>query len=192
MKTIAILLMLISLGANSAEYRLQVDNSNYKGSILVKPYQDPAAITCESPDILNEAKTACYNPFDSISWVLKGEDTCNGIRQANFDPNIYFVRSNTANEKANLAIPEGFHWVTRNEYRTLYSDSTVENKTDASIFVYKDQCGITSPYLGSTWQGSLIFSDTGGVYYGHTEASSGNNNTYNYAGGMLGYVLYKD
>jgi hypothetical protein len=192
MKTIVVLLSLISIGSSATEYSVNINNSIYKNAIIEEA-SESHVVTCESPNILNESETECYNPLDSVSWILRDNDSCNGIRQANFDPNVYFIRSNTANENANLLIPNGFHWVTRNEYRTLFAQSTVANKNDGSIYVYKNQCGLNSaPYLGGTWQASLIFSDEGGVYYGHTEQSSGQNNTYNYSGGMLGYVLYKD
>lgn len=81
----------------------------------------------------------------------------------------------------------------REKYITLFISSEVENKNDTSIFVYKDQCKLPNQEnFDNKNQNSLIFSDEGGVYYGHTEQSSRANNGYNWKNNMFGYVLYKD
>jgi len=129
-----LLLSLMSLGVKSAEYKVIINDLSYKDSVQIQT--KPELVTCESPEVLNNVSNICYNPFDSVQWVLRGQDSCNGVNQANFNPNIYYVRTNNTNKNYSLPIPEGFHWVTSSEYRILFDNREAVNKHDQSIDIY--------------------------------------------------------
>ena len=140
-----IAIALITSSAAAETYKLTV-NSNHidEGSIAIRNTEGDIIPTCTLPEILNEAKNACINPtpvctlpdvlndagdacinnIDKVGWVYTA-DSCNGMRQANFDSNVYFVRQNSHIANRSLEIPEGYHWVSKSEYITLFNTKTL-------------------------------------------------------------------
>jgi hypothetical protein len=213
MKKIILLISILSINIFATEYKVEINNASYKSAVLVAPYV-PENLTCEDPLVLNEEQTACetltcvdplvlndaedtcIDPIAAVGWIITSQDTCNGMRQANFNPNVYFSRANTNIRNMNLEIPKGYHWVSKSEYATLFNESTVSNKSD-NIRNYRYQCGLGANYprsVGINQIGILFKDDPNGMHSSHYEhyGINTNNNTYNYPDNFLGYVLYKD
>lgn len=134
--------------------------------------------------------------FEDLDWTLPAshpdQDSCGGIRQANFDPNLYFVRANTFTQDANIEVPTGYHWVTKAEYIALFTASTVSSKND-NILSYFKQCGLSGyPQLNGQQQITFLFKNGGitGIHAGHIEPRTVTN--MNTVSSLAGYVLYRD
>jgi hypothetical protein len=198
---------------NATEYKLEINKANYDKNILVKEYIAPNLVCelpkvlneektnceipipiCISPEILNEEQNQCFNPIEAVGWIYTG-DTCNGMRQMNFNPNVYVARANKSIIDTTLQIPEGYHWITKSEFTNLFNESLVSSKSSA-IYNYYGHCGHSQyPKMDSkNVYGILFKGSTGGAHAGQYEyqaAASGTNNYY-YPNNFLGYFLYKD
>lgn len=213
-KKIILLVSILSCNVYASSYVVEIEKTNYHNAVAIEDYVDPKLI-CELPEELNEAKTgceipvlvcvdplvlneaedACIDPIAAVGWIVTNKDTCNGMRQSNFNPNVYFSRSNTNVRNMGLEIPKGYHWVSKSEYATLFNDSTVSNKSN-NILNYYSQCGLGSNYPianGVTQIGVLFKNDQNGMHSAHYEHFGiTSNNNYNYPSNFLGYILYKD
>jgi hypothetical protein len=205
MKKIILVISLLMVSQLSAEqYVVKIDKSNYRNSIQIKCdegfilNQESNCIseipTCEFPSVLNESQDACVDPILATGWINTTGDTCNGMRQANFNTNVYFARSKSSAYNLNLTIPLGYHWVTKSEYESLFNASEVSTKNNA-IFPYASQCGLPD-YPRSTEdvnQTIFLFSGNGtvGMHSGFYE-SHGLTHFYDVSINFSGYVLYKD
>jgi hypothetical protein len=192
-----ILLSLLSISINATEYKVEVNKANYNNSVKVEPYvstEKTSVITCDEPLVPNETGDTCINPIEAVNWINTNGDSCNGMRQSNFNSNIYFSRSKT-NNPSNLKIPTGYHWVSRSEYISLFNASNVATKS-GNIHPYANQCGISGyPKYEGVNQYLLLFSNgTSGIHAGNYEWHGANSSTNNYtsSNGFLGYILYKD
>lgn len=142
------------------------------------------------------AASATNTDFEGLSWALPAshpdQDTCGGARQANFDPNVYYVRSNTFEPKTNITTPDGYRWLTKTEYTALSNASTVSSKND-NVWLYYQHCGLSAyPKLSGRDQHIFLFKNGGttGVHAGHYERNITTN--VGVASNLAGYVLYKD
>lgn len=193
-KTILLITCVLSLNICANDYKILINKSNYDNSVSIEDYVDNKALTCTLPEVLNQDKTTCVDPILNSNWIYHGSDTCNGMRQANFDPNIYFTRANMHTPDLDLVIPVGYHWVTKGEYITLFNGSTVSNKSDP-MSTYANQCGLTGhAEFEGVEQYVLLFSGGGltGMHAGNHEYHGLTHTSYEASSGFLGYVLYKD
>jgi hypothetical protein len=207
-----ILLSLLSLNINATEYKLEINKTNYNDSVKVLPYEDPLMTcveplvlnetkdecvspipTCSDPLILNENQDACIDPIEAVGWIYTDGDTCNGMRQFNFNPNVYIARARTTTRTLDLEIPQGYHWMTKTEYNALFNASTVANKND-SIRVYYGVCGISAyAYANGIIQYGILFkNELNGMHSSHYEHMGVSHSNYSYPTNLLGYFLYKD
>jgi hypothetical protein len=206
MKKTILMCLLITSSIHASEYKLEINKSNYNKAISVESYTPPK-LACDLPLVLNEEKTsceepplvcedplivnsegdACFDPLAAIGWLYN--DNCGGMRQAKFDPNVYFARSKYGVRRS-LEIPEGYHWVSMSEYQSLYANSTVENKN--SEWKYFGHCGLSGyPSSSGYTQYSIELSDTGSSGF-HTGNKEGDFSLIPSSSGFSGYVLYKD
>ena len=127
--------------------------------------------------------------ISNVIWIDTKRDECNGMRQSDFNENVYFARSKSSRYSESYKIPIGFRWLSKKEYRELYNKSERKNK---KIKVFYDQCGVKG-YPRSREgdpQYSFDFSDKGlsGMNAANYEYHGLNLfRSYNFAG----YVLYK-
>ena len=214
MKIIIILMSFLALNINSSNYVLEISKESYDKVIKIETYVDKTILTCDLPEILNEDKTSCdvpvptctlpelldvvqnicINPVEAVNWINTTGDTCNGMRQANFNSNVYFARSKNNIYNTNLEIPEGYHWVSKVEYTNLFNASNVNTKS-ATIRPYHGQCGISAyPMHNGSNQIVILFKSGGttGMHTGNYEYHGVSHQSYNYSNGFFGYVLYKD
>ncbi len=139
--------------------------------------------------------------FEDLTWTLSAshpeQDTCGGIRQSNFDPNLYYVRTGATTAVNDLEVPSGYHWVSKSEYTDLYNASTVPSKNTA-VFIYFKQCGLSvHPTLNGEYQHVFLLKDGGttGIKDSHYEYHGAvpANQEFDIAEvNLAGYVLYKD
>jgi hypothetical protein len=136
--------------------------------------------------------------FDDLSWTLPSnhpdQDSCGGARQANFDPNVYFVRANTLTPVSNLEVPSGYRWITKIEHTNLFNASTVASKNNA-ILQYYGQCGLsTYPRLNGNNQIVFLYKEGGisGSHSSNYERSGADLTAQDHTGNLAGYILYKD
>ena len=199
MKKSILLLILIGFNVYSSEYVIEINKANYGNSVLVEDYVAPnlpVSLMCDLPEVLNESKDSCINPIEEVNWIDTNHDTCSGMRQSNFDPNVYFAMSKSSVVSIDLIIPVGYHWVTKSEYINLFNASTVNTKNN-NIYVYHSQCGISGyPEIYAGQSRYVFLLSEGGVsgmhagryeYHGAIHNTDPANNS-NFAG----YVLYKD
>ena len=211
MKKTILLISILSLNIFPAEYKVEINNANYDQSISVETYIPDSLncvlplvineaqtaceenLTCAAPLVLNDEENACIEPIAAVGWIVTDQDTCNGMKQSNFNENIYYSRANTNIRNMNLEIPKGYRWITKLDYMTLYTASTVLNKT-GDFRHYRYQCGLGNyPMSNSQHQYGLLFkNDPNGMHSSHSEYIGTVNNSYNYPSNFLGYVLYKD
>jgi hypothetical protein len=210
-----ILFSILSLNIYATEYKIEINKTNYDNTISVEAYVDPT-VTCESPEILNEEKTGCINPIptctlpevlnetedaciettEKVGWIFTSGDSCNGMRPALFDSNVYFARANTRIQNLNLEIPEGYRWVTKSEYNSLFVASAVPNKTSLG-YKYYNRCGLSGyPQINGVTQFVFLLKDNGsyGIHAGQSEhyGTTANPHFYSDSDQMAGYVLYKE
>ena len=196
MKKSIFLLILIGFNVCSSEYIIEINKANYGNSVLVEDYvapNVPVSLTCDLPEVLNETQDSCIDPIATVGWIATTLDNCNGMRQTNFDPNVYIARSNNNIYNEYLEIPVGYHWVTKSEYINLFNISQVANKNTEKL--YEEQCGLSSyPYINGTIQLGVVFKDNGyiGMHSGYLENSAENDTRFDYRNNFLGYVLYKN
>ena len=207
MKKIILIIVMSLLTSNifAEKYILTIDKTNYKDSIQIVCDDDLVLNeenhcinpipSCEDPLVLNESQDACVDPILVAGWIYTTGDNCSGMRQSNFNPNVYFARSKSSTYSLDLNIPIGYHWVTKSEYSSLFTASSVGNKSGL-IHPYRNQCGI-SGYPDSVTgvdQYVLLFSGggTSGMHTGNYEHHGVTAATYNVSANFAGYVLYKD
>ena len=149
-------------------------------------------IVCVDPEVLNSAQDACTNSVEDVAWIYTDGDTCGGMRQMNFDSKVYIARSRSNVRDMFLTIPQGYHWLSRNDYSNLFNSSTVSNKYD-NIRNYFGQCGLAGNAMsGGIAQVDILFEeDPLGANASTYEKSSATNNASN-QNNFLGYFLYKD
>ena len=99
-------------------------------------------------------------------------DSCGGMKQSDFDSNIYFARSKSSTQDTNLEIPQGYRWLSISEYNNYFNQSTVPTKND-NIYIYYKRCGLGA-YPISLNEGrsqySILFSDSEqGMHSGNYE-----------------------
>ena len=215
-KLVLLSTILFSANISAETYRLTVTSNHIDpSSIAVRNTEGDIIPTCTLPEILNESKNACINPIPEctlpevlneaqdaciepiaeVGWIYTNGDNCNGMRQSNFDPNVYFARSRSSTVNTNLQIPQGYRWLSRVEYANLFNQSTVSNKNGA-IYPYYRQCGLGNYPTDESGNAQyiLLFSDngTGGMHTGNLEHHGVSH--YNYAAttNFAGYVLYKE
>ena len=113
MKKTILLISILSLNIFASEYKLEINKANYGNNISVETYI-PKSLTCVLPLVINDAKTACeepltcadplvlndeedtcIDPIAAVGWIVTNQDNCNGMRQTNFNPNVYISRANT-------------------------------------------------------------------------------------------------
>ncbi len=203
-KYISIMFIMLLGNINAEQYIINIEKSNYKDAVRIK-CEEPLVLntegdhciedkpTCELPLVLNETQDACVSNTEAVSWINTSGDSCSGMRQSNFDPNVYFARSKTNVTNTGLEIPEGYHWVSKTEYASLFNASTVSNKS-AGITPYKNQCGLSGyPVAGGQLQYVFLFSGSStGIHAGNYEYHGVNHNNNSAGSNFAGYVLYKD
>jgi hypothetical protein len=205
MKKLIIGLSILSTFIISAEtYKINISESSYKGRIQVEPSLinvaevpvEPEGLTCTLPDVMNQAEDACINNIAAVDWIDNASDTCGGMRQANFDSNVYYARSKSNIMSTSLEIPSGFRWVTTTEYTNLFDQSTVPNKS-TYIYQFYNQCGLSGyARQNGVVQYIILFSNNGnaGSQAGQSEYDSSTSSGSNHINdnGFLGYILYKE
>ena len=172
-KTIITLTILFGININSDTFVVSLDNKHYNNSISISDYTppnvappEPTLPTCDLPLVLNDANDGCINTFDKLTW-LNRTDTCQGVRQSVMDSNVYYLRANTTQRNLNVAIPEGYEWMTAAEYNAL---------TDVAVHNYYSKCGLGSAYpkINSIYQLEITFSDSASASsYAHTGQHEG-------------------
>jgi hypothetical protein len=197
MKNKLLLISLLAININASEYKISVDKSNYNDYVKIENYtgNEPSIINCDLPLVPNISGDTCVNPIEEAEWIYTNGDNCNGLRQSNFNSNLYFARSRSNVVSVSLPIPSGYHWVTKAEYISLFNESTVSSKND-QVRTYYYQCGGTGYHKSEENTTQYIFLFSGG---GNSGMHSGN---YEYHGvthnaiiddlHFSGYVLYKD
>jgi hypothetical protein len=204
-KIILVIILLIVSQLSAEEYIVSIDNSSYKNSVKIKCGEGlvlnetntcvNSVPTCELPLVLNDEQNACESPTESVDWIYTTGDSCNGMRQSNFHPNVYFARAKNAVYQAGLTIPDGYHWMTKNEYMNLFYWSTVTTKNNA-IFNYIHTCGISGSIsdVNNVLQFVFLFSDTGtkGIHNNNYELHTALYHSYDASIGFAGLMLYKD
>ena len=206
MKKIMLVISLLMVNQLLAEqYIMIIDKTNYKDAIQIACNEglilneennciNPIP-TCEDPLVLNESQDACIDPILDVNWINTTGDACKGMRQANFDSNVYFARSKSSSYSLGLTIPQGYHWVTKSEYAILFNASTVSTKNNG-IHAYYAKCGLPSYPVSITGQNQhvLLFSGggTSGMHTGNHEYHGVTSNTHGGTTNFAGYVLYKD
>ena len=150
---------------------------------------------CTLPDVLNETGEACINNIVAVDWI-DTSDTCGGMRQANFDSNVYFARAISIESNPELEIPQGYRWITSYEYTTLFNQSTVQNK-HSTILVYRGQCGhqdYPRSLIENQNQNVVLFSNnaTVGIHVGNAELLGTTHSNYSPINRFFGYVLYRE
>jgi hypothetical protein len=200
-----IVLTLLSSNVFAEEYKLTIDKMNYKNAIQLACNDDlilnsenkcvSQIPTCEAPLVLNESQDACIDPILSVDWIYTTGDNCNGMRQSNFNPKVYFARSKTSSYNLSFTIPIGYHWVTKSEYTSLFNGSSVNTKNNL-IHPYHAQCGLSGYPVSVTGQNQhvMLFSGggTGGMHTGNYEYHGVTSTTHSGVSNFAGYVLYKD
>ena len=156
--------------------------------------------TCILPNVLNDAQDGCISSVEKVGWIYTNVDTCNGMRQMNFNPNVYIARSRGLIRDTIREIPEGYRWLEQSEYISLFNASTVSNKNNTSISFYYNQCGLTgyadaegtsTDQYGITFK-TNIYGNALGVHSSHRESWGITHSQYNYGANHLGYFLYKE
>lgn len=166
-----ILLSILSLNIYATEYKIEINKANYDNAVSVEDYVDPS-LTCESPEVLNEEKTGCINPiptctfpevlnstndacintFEKVGWIDR-TDNCQGIRPMSNNANVLVLRSKTSNRNDNPQIPEGYRWITHEEYTSL----VIHNGT---YWNYYGHCGHSGYPANPSTQIEISFSNT--------------------------------
>lgn len=199
---IFISLMLFSGCLNAATFYLKSNNGKKIENIQVSELinnsngedSEPETINCTLPEVVNAEGTACENNIAAVGWIDMSSDSCGGMKQSDFDSNIYFARSKSSTQNTNLEIPQGYRWLSISEYNDYFNQSTVPTKND-NIYVYYTRCGL-SYYPVSLNEGreqySILFSDSEqGMHSGNYEYMGGSYH-YSYLTNFFGYVLYKE
>jgi hypothetical protein len=192
-KILVICFGLLTITTNAETYKIQINGNHYQNSIKVKPINNlPPEIQCNGVEVLSSDNQSCENTINDVSWIFTNGDTCNGMRQSNFNPNVYFARARFINGDTNLDIPVGYTWLTLLEYSTLFNDSAVANKND-TIFKYHSQCGIINKYpeINGTRQHGFYLNGNGhmAIHAGNYELTY---STSNESSNFAGYVLFKN
>ena len=147
---------------------------------------------CTLPEVLNEAQDACIDPIADVGWISDDDtDTCDGMRQATFDPNVYFARSGTNIMSTSYPIPQGYRWLTKAEYSTLLDN----NFAAGTVLVYHGQCGQSGyPQANGYNQTIWLFKNNGtnGFHSGNHENMAITHSGYSGNLNFAGYVLYKE
>lgn len=114
-------LSLISFYSFSTTYYFQV-NKELTKNVVIKKESEKAPVLSD--------------------WVHTDGDSCNGFRQSNANPSIYYIRAKY--DRYSLGdfpeifdFPEGYRRATLQEYRKAIPQGT------SSDFVYANVCGIT-------------------------------------------------
>ena len=142
--------------------------------------------TCTLPMVLNNENNACINTFDKVGWIDR-TDSCQGVRQLSLNSNMFVLRAKTSNRISNPIIPEGYRWITTNEYNNIGSGGP---------YNYYSQCG-NSAYPSSSENGqpqyNIRFSDsnTSGQTT-HAGTNEGHISTWTSPNNWLGIVVYKN
>jgi hypothetical protein len=208
MKKILVIGLLMTSSLFAEQYVMVLDKTNYINSIQIKCEEGfvisqetskcvEDAPACELPLVLNSAKDNCVNSTELVNWIYTDGDTCNGMRQSNFDSNVYFARSRSSTTPSgNLEIPTGYHWVSKSEYISLYNNSVVANKA-TGIFPYTYHCGLASSPSGIEGYVQSVFlyngGGTTGMANGNYEKHGATHQSYSAGStGFSGYILYKE
>lgn len=152
---------------------------------------------CEHPLVLNEAGDACFNSIEDVGWIYTEGDSCNGMRQASFDSRVYFARARTGSYSTSYQIPKGYKWLTKQEYNDLFVASTVPNKTSLG-YKYYGRCGIGGyPSINGQNQYVLLLNGNGGsgIHTGQQEHYGTNSYPHFISvsgSNVAGYVLYRE
>jgi hypothetical protein len=180
---------------------VHISESSYEGRIKVEPFVSNVAevpaepeVTCTLPNVLNHTEDGCINNIAAVGWIDM-TDTCAGMRQANFDPNVYYARAKSHIKNFDYEIPEGYHWMSRSEYISLFDSSTVSDKNSNTDRAYNDQCGLSGYPISESGVNQILISlnDGNGIHAIHREPTNYTNNNYSHNSyDFLGYMLYKD
>ena len=146
--------------------------------------------TCTFPDVLNNAQDACINTFDKVSWIDR-RDTCQGVRpisSLSSSTQVFILKANTNVRNDSPQIPEGYRWITHQEYTSLvYRNNAKLN--------YHGSCGYSAySNINGNNQYEISFSNTAatgqrthsGTYEGHLHTS------WNYPNNWLGIAVVRD
>jgi hypothetical protein len=206
MKKLLLCISVLFLNIILAEtYLINIGKGNYFNAIKIKCAEGlvlnetghciNTIPVCELPEVLNEAQDTCVDPISIVGWVYTTGDNCNGMRQANFDSNVYFARSKSAVYQVGLNIPDGYHWVTKSEYISLFNSSSVSTK-NAAIATYISQCGLSghAKSINGITQYVFLFDggETTGMHAGNLEYHGITHTGYEVSSRFAGLVLYKD
>jgi hypothetical protein len=192
-KNIALSIILASsFNLAASEYVLTLDKKHYDNYIdiqTVTETTEDAGLTCDLPLVLNATDDACIDSFDALDWIDR-TDSCQGVRQTSRNPNVYIIRANTNVRNDNPVIPEGYKWLTSNEYES-YMNSGV------STHNYLYHCGHTTnyPYLFGQPQYEISFSDSSSsARTTHSGGSEGQviTNSWRFPINWFGIAVYKE
>ena len=199
--------VLLSMNLTAETYRLTVTSTHVdKDSITIRNTEGDVIPTCTLPEILNEAKNACINPiptctfpdvlnnaqdgcintFDKVGWIDR-TDSCQGVRAMSTNANVLVLRANTNIRNNSPQIPEGYRWLTYQEYDSLVAE--------ISIYNYYSHCGHSGyPTKNGQYQREISFSNSFTTNYRtHSGTNEGRvRNGWDYPTGWFGIAVVRD
>ncbi len=198
--------MIISSSTIAETYKLTVVSEHLdKNQVVVKNSEGDVIPTCVLPEILNEAKNACVNPvpqctftdvlnstedgcvntFDKVGWIDR-TDSCQGVRPISNNSNVLVLRANTPNRINSPIIPEGYRWITYQEYQSLVPQTTTYN--------YHGHCGHANyPSSNSQPQYEINFSNSSSTgFRSHAGFHEGLVDGFNSPNNSLGIIVVRD
>ena len=205
-KLILLSTILLSTNIVAETYKLTVTSTHIdEGSIVIRNVEGSVIPTCTLPEILNETKDACINPipqctfpnvlnntedgcintFDKVGWIDRS-DSCQGVRPMSSNANVLVLRSNTSNRIDNPEIPEGYRWITYQEYTSLVT-------YNGTYWNYYGHCGHSGYPANPSAQYEISFSNTRSTGQGgHAGWKEGYVNTIDRATNWFGIAVVRD
>ena len=161
-------------------------NNKYSESILVKELPESTPVF---PEVVDNSGSSCINTFDKVGWIDRTSDTCNGVRALSSNPNILVLRSITGYRMENPTIPEGYSWLSVQDY---------SSQIGSGGYQYYGHCGLSGYPVSQDGlsQREISFSNTitnncrthSGTHEGSVQCGS----VWDYPTGWFGIVVIRD